>query len=43
MCIVAKMSFKLDVKKAFLNGEFKEDISVIQLEGFQIEGPEENV
>ena len=46
MSIVARMNLELhqlDVKIAFLNGELKEDIFMIQSEGFQIKGHEEKV
>jgi hypothetical protein len=46
MPIVAKMDIELhqiDVKTTFLNGELKEDIYMIQPEGFEQDEHEENV
>ena len=46
MSIVAKMDLELhqlDVKTAFLNGELKEDIYMLQPKGFQINGHEDKV
>jgi hypothetical protein len=46
MSIVAKMDLELhqlDIKTAFLNGELKVDIYMVQLEGFHVNGHEEKV
>jgi hypothetical protein len=46
MSIVTKMDLELhqlDIKTTFLSGELKEDIYMLQPEGFQIKGHEEKV
>ena len=46
MFVVARMDLefhRLDVNIAFINGELKEDIFVLQPEGFEIKGHEDKV
>ena len=46
MVVVARMDLefhRLDVNIAFINGELKEDIFMLQLEGFEIKGHEDKV
>ena len=46
MVFVARMDLefhRLDVNIAFINGELKEDIFMLQLEGFEIKGREDKV
>ena len=46
MSIVARMDLELhqlDIKTTFLNGKLKEDIYMLQPEGFEIKGHEDKV